>query len=1147
MKRIVTLLICFVMVLSAIDVKRAYSANITTPVSNWEFHSILPFMGVWWRDVVLANIERVNIGKPDGHEKQRNLNFVDMINHIWAMESVARNGALDIIKGFESYFYPEALATKADAISHVMRALGWQSAGTDRERNVLEEMPEIQRRLNNALTARGVEPLWPDGAEPPLAGVINHFYMELAYMYFASQIGIITPAEYNTIFNEAVDYWVAFRNNGEEVANFIADNSFAFNMHRSPVTREEIASYIYLGLLEIDDNVWINPARVPPSVQHLYTYSDWAEIQPDNLIAVEAMLRNNIMSGFAGAFMPRENVTRAVLSVILRGLNSIYYDLMNYRANSGIIVAINESERWETNYYIAEREFFILTANGTIQTYRYISSVRSDGRIDTMDAVVFKNHQVTGMQQLEVGDVIEYITDHRLPDFAVMRPNGVEVTMVRPINSGSGPVPLAPITTIQTGPVVRDQIGWLLYIEVKGQGTIASVEGVLQSTNLAGPAKSLTIDTAGMPSTYNLLFNLGGVQNGERYLYMHGLNESADGLRVTGDDLPYGHRVRLHLWGNIIMAVEYIGAPVNIPQGSGVVLENNPAFGYMTILVARDESGGLLNVDMPFRYFENDMVVHRREHYETANISYLAQVFPHFGFHPLVTTISQVEPGDLVFFQTDPEQPDVITQISAVTNYHVRYGKVISINGRSGFTEILVEYESGATSWFSVANGIWVTRDGRQSSIHHLVVGDWVRLLVNDAVIAPGIWTETVKELNIEGPERHISGLVKGSLQRIDTIQWRMIVENAMHLDRARGWTSYQNLQTFDLSGRDVEFYHDSTRITRDQAARFSNNTNMTVYIALEQNFSGDRIKKVTFRDNRDTALAPDTVISAFGGGSFEMLSQQGSITSDEGTIIVRHGRLVSQRDIYPGDFVSVVLNGDGRAAIVNVTEPPATNMLMFARGRVLTIEENHAGRGFSVRGQSALNGTSWSYTPVERIYEIDHRTVFQVWDGAGRQMNFETMRDYTASSVIGEYYTIVAAGSHAAFVVDAPFANGAIRGTIYEIGADGFGIRNVEYQERLTGIWRTMPSVDNQIAMRNAGTNTWSTVHLLFNTLQVAVHPGTLIARENQIVLLNNLNVGDRVEIMTTEIINFGALPFGAVTGGPYNVVDGWIVKINN
>jgi hypothetical protein len=64
---------------------------------------------------------------------------------------------------------------------------------------------------------------------------------------------------------------------------------------------------------------------------------------------------------------------------------------------------------------------------------------------------------------------------------------------------------------------------------------------------------------------------------------------------------------------------------------------------------------------------------------------------------------------------------------------------------------------------------------------------------------------------------------------------------------------------------------------------------------------------------------------------------------------------------------------------------------------------------------------------------------------------------------------------------------------------------------------------------------------------MQVMTTPGTFIARENQIVTLNDLRVGEQVLIMTNEVRLFGNVPGAAIAGGPLNTIEGYIIRVEN
>ncbi|MDR1703447.1 MAG: S-layer homology domain-containing protein [Clostridiales bacterium] len=967
-------------------------------------------------------------GRLEAAAMQLNLNFSDMADYGWAMESVARNSALDLIKGFEQNFYPDRLVTKGEAIAHIMRALGF-------EREALLQAGGLSVQL------------------PP--GVATDTLVELAYLDLASGEDIISRQDFTDAMYEEEQRQLIRNAEGDAAAEAFVLPDIMFERNAA-ATREEVAYWIYAALLTVEDTLWENPE----SVQSLYLFEDWADINPSYLLAAEAMLANNIMAGNMGRFSPKEGLSRAALSQIMRNMNDIYYIIMGIQKKSGVVAGLLDGVGLATTDYSVARTIMIRTDDGEKDVFEYSASVNPAGQIESYDAVVFRGGAVSGLPSLEEGDVVEYLAD-----------GGTDT---------------------------------VLYVEVLGAAQPLEIQGVLDAVDFL--TNSITLrEIDGNPHTYTFVRGMAYIENNVDYLIMEGL--ALDSRPVAASGLPIGSMVSILLVGNIAIECRYIGEPVIVSEGGGVVLENDPAFGYLTIL---DHSG----VVVPKRYYENEMEVQKREYYDTSEgVGYIAQVFPYFGYNPRTSTISNIEPGDLVFYRTDPEQPEVITTISAVTNYTMRHGKVLSIVSESDYTEIMVEYENHATAWFSVANQIYVMKDGRPSSMYNLHVGDWVKLLVNEAIIAPGRVSETVKELLIEGPERYISQIVKGNLSDVDPVQFKLYVSNAQTLAKT-GWTDYNNISGFDLSGSDIEYYDNGTRISKDDAIKRFRRSDATVYVGLENSYLGDRVKVVSFRESRDMVLDPDTVVSASGAGYFELLSQPGGIATDDGTIVVRNGRLVGGRDVYPSDYARVVMNGAGRAAVVDISDMPDTSLLMFARGRVLSIDE---GNSFSVRGMSVLRGTDWNYTPVERVFEIDYNTIFL--NEAG-YVDPATFIPYTEDTALENYYYIVGDGSRAAFVVEAPFCIGAVRGTVYEASDSVVSIKDAMYLDNATGIWSAVSNTNN--------------------TLQINIHENTLIGKNKAIVTSSDLSIGDGLLVMIEDLDDESITP-------DTEEINGYIIRVEN
>lgn len=954
-------------------------------------------------------------GRLEAYEMRFNLQFEDLYDFPWAVESIARNGALNLIKGFEDHFYPERIVTKLDAICHVMRALGYEA-------QVLQQ-------------ASGI------GVQLP-SGVPTDMLVSLAYLNLASSIGLISKQQYNDALYEEEQRQQLFNSFGADAAKAFVLPDYMFDKN-APAPREDVAFWIYTGLLSLNKQIWTNPM----SIQGVYMYNDWAEINASYLPAVEAMLINGIMNGYMGAFMPAEPINRATLAQILNNLNSIYYDVAGIQKKTGMVGGFIDSTGLDTAAFEYTRQILVRTADGMKDVLVFSGTVDSQSKTTAYDAIVYKDSAIQGLQALEEGDVIEYL--------------------------------------------VHPQTNTVLYVQVLGPGTEIEVRGILEAVDFQGKIVTLKEADSNMHD-YTFASGMGYSDGDVNYFIM-------DNERIAAEYLPVGSMVSLKLIGNLVVSAHYIGEPVIIAESGGVVLENNPDFGYMDILTAEGYT-------VTKRYLENSMTVEKREYYETQPmLGYITDIFPYFGFNPRAATIDQIEAGDLVFFRTYENDPEIIESISAATNYTVKYGKIRSVKPGSRFTEVILEYENHQTGSYNIANGIFVTKDGRSARVADMVVGDWVKLLVNDAVLAPGKVAESVKEITVEGPEHYIGTIISGNISNIDDIQKKLIIENAQTLEKF-GWSNYRNLDSFDISGNDIEYYVGSQRVSRDHLVRFYKRSSATVYIAMESTHLGDRVKVVTVRESRDTVL-PWDYVTASSGGSFNVSVQPDAIRTDAGTIVVRDGRLVTGIDVYPGDYTRTVLNGAGQAAVVEVGDPTT---LMFARGRVMAVDE---GQNFTVRGMSVLAGTQWQYTPVERIFDIDYNTIFLDENG---YLQPDTFIPYTEDTVLENYYTIVVDGSRAAFVVAAPYCTGSVMGKIVSADDGAIYLKEVQYLEPTTGVWKTVSSTNN--------------------SLWVNIYPNTVVGRNSDVIKATSLIPGETVMIMTPSLDGYGQIT-------PETVLDGYIV----
>jgi hypothetical protein len=721
------------------------------------------------------------------------------------------------------------------------------------------------------------------------------------------------------------------------------------------------------------------------------------------------------------------------MAQILSNLDTILFNINGLERRLGTIARIRDAELTQTAQASAWQNIYVRVNDGSVEVLQHQATISPSAQAGALDVVVYKNGLAGGLNMLADGDTVEYF--------------------------------------------VHPATNTVWYVNVLSESIDHTLEGQLFALD-----RFESTITLRFPDDSRRVFSLAGgliSSNGNVHSVL------MDQTRQNIATLPFGQSVRLHMRNNTVIRLEFVGSPVLTEEIRGLVVENNPTFGYMVIVNSEGQR-------VTQRYYSNEMMVQRLSHWD----------------NPLsvpAVTVGEIKAGDIVFIRPDADDASVIFMISAVSNYIMRFGRIVSLTHHEGYMSVLFEQENGQTSWFEIANGTRITKDGRRATPLNIQAGDWARILVNEAVIAPGQTVSSVIEMTIEGDARHISTIVKGNLAGINAIQNIMILEHTQNLSQA-GWVNFTGLSQFSIAGNGIVYYYNNRRITREEALRlFGRDTSATVYIALENHFAGQRVSMVSFRTQREERLPTDIVMTADGTGKFWLSGQEYAINTDSGTIVRRHGRLVSGLDILPGDYAAVVLNGAGTAAVIDIAPRPDTSALQVMRARITRVWD---GESFRVASMSQLFGNNWVFTPLQREFTIDTRTIFMPFDS----YSLDTFLTYTDNSIYDRVFTIVTDGARASHIIEQPFANRAVRGTIINNvneGDDSFMIRDAAVQDPVTNHWYLLSGINN--------------------TMDITIDDTTLIGRNNAVVPARLLQRGDQVLILSEEIT---ITPGGAVQG---------------
>ena len=848
--------------------------------------------------------------------------------------------------------------------------------------------------------------------------------------------------------------------------------------------REDVAGYL-VGSLQSQQPGVLASTGVGIVLQR---FTDWNDVSPARADAVESLLQHNVIHGNTStAFGPDSTVNRAEMAQIIRNLDGLHYGMMGLTRVRGIVGQITTEQRIEAGASVTWHRVYVRRADGLVDVLEFTDSAPGP-QPGPIDAVVLRGGTVTGLRGLQVNDEIEYL-----------------------VSPGAGTV-------------------W--YVQVRGAGATAtptSFTGRLEFIDFTTNEIAFW-DSAGGRRTFIMADGFTAVIGGENHIRFPG----ADFRRA--DDLPRGTYYEITLVGNIVTNIAFIGQPVVVPEVRGIVIDNNYWLGSITILDANRQ-------ERSFSYIPGVLRVQRRVFYDMRDVvGGVHEMFPRPM--PRETTMESVIPGDIVVFWVDDNDPLMITSLSAAENVTSRWGRVREFTSQGRYFDMMLEFDNGRTAWYTVVSNVLVLEGGRPVSPDRIQIGDWVRILVNQAVVAPGVLIESVREVVIDSGGHHIGSIVMGYLAGFNQAQNEITIQHAQELTPA-GWRHHSPIRTFNINNPNIRYYHDGNRVSLAHINRYLQRSDATVYMAVENHFAGERVTMLSVRSGRDILLEPDFVLASQDNG-FMMLGVPGFIQTDPGTIVVRNGRLVEEHHISTDDWLTVSMNGHNRAAVVEILPPPATSGVQIVVGRVRQV---FPFRNFVVNPTNLFTGFGWTPNFADISFAIDHNTIFM--DDSGVVFGLEAFLGFIDPevgnpSVINDDFLVVVEGGRAARVIRmAPTVPGspapgnfadpiahtittphhpghlAVRGNISTAPSGGeINIHNTTfYTHPLAQGATTPPSIVG-----------WNPTSAVNPVADIITQPNTIIIDRNQVISVNNLQIGQQILVLSprlwTSPPNVAALP---------------------
>ncbi|MCL2263305.1 MAG: S-layer homology domain-containing protein [Defluviitaleaceae bacterium] len=861
-------------------------------------------------------------------------------------------------------------------------------------------------------------------------GVPLNITWSLGYLQTAAAEGLI-PSEWPDAAIEAVTtqfsdiYGVEALMVDEPVFNRTAN-----------ATRQSIAM-IFGRVLE---SVYSDITDAPELGLPIHSFTDWTNISAESAAGANLLLRHNIMRGQTATFFgPNSPVSRLEMAQIIRNFDTFHYSALGLERRMGTVAEVINDQYAETGEWTIWRHIRVRRADGNVDVLQLSQTGSAAPQDGILDAVVLREGFVMGLGGLEIGDRIEYL--------------------------------------------VHPATGTVRYVYVTSQVVTRTERLRLEIINIDEGRMTFRNDDY-VVFTHPMSAGLFGIHpdTDEPFIRMRG------NQLFPAAGLPRGSWYDVTLVGSVITAIEFVGDAVQIPEHRGIVVINNPDFGYLTIL---DADGN----ERDFTYNPAQLIVHRRQFYDARDtIGGWHEMFPSIHPDPRTVGMANVTVGDIVVFRVADDDPYRIIELFAVENTTTRYGRVLQFVDQGGYFDMLLEFENGRTAWHRFVQGILVTNRGVPSLPNVIQPGDWMRITVNQHLIAPGVMEESVREIAIDGGGHHISDIVSGNIAGVDAAQNLLEISNSQLLTPA-GWREHRPLSGYSTSGSNVRYFHNGSPVTLAHINRYLvRDPNAVAYIAIEDHFAGPRAVHVNvLGGNRLTRYG--TILSA-GNNQFSMLEVPGNIQVNPATIVVRNGRLVGPEHINAAEWARVSLVGN-TAAVVDIGSAPDTSGVQLVRGRISRVMPFES---FRVETMSLFDGFRWNFTPIAREFTIDHNTLFI---NSGGVTSIDNFLGYTDASVIGSTFLVAVEGGRAARVIDAPHTEpipqiaGApghltVRGIIYEISGNTVRLRDMTVYYARTGAWNRFSNINP--------------------TGSITLQANSVIVDRNEIIPASGLRVGQQI-----------------------------------
>lgn len=262
----------------------------------------------------------------------------------------------------------------------------------------------------------------------------------------------------------------------------------------------------------------------------------------------------------------------------------------------------------------------------------------------------------------------------------------------------------------------------------------------------------------------------------------------------------------------------------------------------------------------------------------------------------------------------------------------VRTGVVRSITEN----QIKILSLTGEEEVYSISPSTRLMKNKEVGDLRQLYVGDRVRLSFTDKN------TSYIDKIQVEGDSILIRDLYRGEIHSVSRVSNHIVFKN-IHVFRNGRWQLLENTMSLPYNG-ETSIYINGQEVSPRNLEGYRG---QTAYMAIRDDFGINKIEKMVLKQRYENNFSNKIRQISFFASQMELSNKQ-NITFNEGTMVIRNGRLIDSQSILPGSDGFIVADGRGLDLFANIiyiyNEDINNSKLGVDRlyaGRINTVLEN--------------------------------------------------------------------------------------------------------------------------------------------------------------------------------------------------------------